>query len=352
MSTTLSVTSEQGLGAFRDITPGGLPASRENATWAAATLDGALYLAVASREAHSVHRYQTATGKWQSVYHKAIRSAKDEAPGAVPSVRFRSGHSPHKPALHLRIVTGETAEQLRSRADGNSFETVLADSEDAKVVFSNHNAVPSELPEHPASAQFSRALTLAGKNAVAFNDAVLGCSVWIQGETWQPALIRGAHRFSDNSDVLGAESWRDSLIFVLGKASQPTRGKSQQGFDIVRLYSDGSWDLLAGTPRVSNQGLKVPLACLGPGMNEFEPSRFCFLTAGRNHLLLGTYDDLAGFRIWRSIDGTDWKAGEAELVGIDRVRAAQPLRIAGGTALLLDLDSPQHGQTRAVWIGE
>lgn len=350
MSTTPSATSEKGLGAFRDVTPGGLPASRENAVWGAATLEGTLYLAVVGREARSVHRHHG--GKWQAVYHKAIRPVKDEAPGALPAVQFVSGDSSHGPALYLEIATEEATERLRSSADGNSFELVPSTSEEVKKAFSLKDAVAPELPEHPASAQFAQSLTLAGKTAVAFNDPVLGCSVWIQGETWQPALIRGAHRFSDNSDVLAAQAWKDSLILVMGKTSQPIRGKSQQGFDIARIYSDASWDLLAGTPRVSNQGLKVPLACLGPGMNEFEPARFCFLAAGRNHLLLGTYDDLAGFRIWRSGDGTDWTAGEAELVGIDRVRSAQALRITGGTALILDLDSPQHGQTRAVWIGE
>lgn len=350
MSTTSSTTPEAGLGAFRDITPGGIPRSRDNSAWAAATLGGALFLAVASRDVHTVQRFQN--GKWETAYQKSLRRSKDDEPGELPSVQLAVDESHHHPALHLKISCGNEIEYLRSTDDGRSLEVVPELFDEAAALFSDEKALLPELPELPASARFARTLLLAGKTVAAFGDPVLGSSAWIKGDTWQPAFIRGAHRFSDNAEVLAGEAWGDSLVFVLGKSGPAPMGKTLPGFEVVRVYSDGSWDLLIGTPRVSNQGLKVPLACLAPGMNDFEPSRFCFFTAGRNHLLLGTYDDLAGFRIWRSTDGTDWAAGEAELVGIDRVRSAQPLRIAGGTALILDLDSPQHGQTRAIWIGE
>lgn len=356
MSTVLTTAPEPGLGAFRDITPGGIPRNREDAAWATATLDGVLYLASASPDSRSVLRFPPATGKWETVYEKATRRSKAErenqAGTTPPSLRFVASSFQNAQALYLKITAGGETEHLRSGTDGGSFEVVPAHFPDVEKAFAAPEA--PVLPDHPATSRFSRAAVFAQKTAVAFDDATLGCSVWmaLPDKTWQPAITRGAHRFSANAEVLAAEPWQDSLLLVLGKSGPVPVGKPAVGFEIVRLYTDGTWDLLVGEPRVSNQGLKIPLSCLGPGMNEFDPLRFCFFTAGRKHLLLGTYDDIAGFRIWRSDDGIAWAAGEAELVGIDRVLAGEPVDVAGGTALILDLEGPQHGKTRAIWIGE
>jgi hypothetical protein len=350
MSTTLSTPPETGLGVFRDITPGGIPRNRENSTWAVASLGGTLYLAVVSHDVQTVQRYQA--GKWETAYQKIIRRAKNEEPGELPAMQLVTGESSHGPAIYLKITDGATTEYLRSSEDGSTLESVPEHFDDVEKAFSEANSLPAELPDHPASARYAHSFTLGGKTAVALNDPVLGCSAWVKGETWQPAFTRGAHRFSDNAEVFAAAAWDNAVVFALGKSGPAPLGKTLPGFELVRVYADGSWDLLIGTPRVSNQGLKVPLSCIAPGMNDFSPTQFCFLSAGKSHLLLGTYDDLAGFRIWRSADGINWSAGEAELVGIDRVRAAQAKRIAGGTAIAFDIDSPQDKHTRAIWIGE
>jgi hypothetical protein len=348
MSSTLSVPPPTGFGAFRDITPGGIPRKREDATWAAVSHEGTLHLAALGRQTQSVQRF--VAGKWETLYQRTLRGrGKADTEGDLPAAQFAPGTYHNAPALYLRISNGDETEYLRST--GGAFEVVLPHAEDVTAAFAD-SAVSPTLREVPPTSQFSRVVPLGKTSAAAFHDPVLGCSLWIQGETWQPAFIRGAHRFSDNAEVLAADTFNDHLFLVLGKSGPPAPGKKVPGFEVVRVYADGSWDLIIGTPRISNQGLKVPLACLAPGLHDFEPSRFCFFTAGLNHLLLGTYDDLAGFRIWRSTDGTEWIAGEAELVGLERVRAAEPLRLAGGAALILDLESPQHGQTRAVWAGE
>ncbi len=356
MSAALPTAPQAGLGVFRDITPGGISHKREDATWAAATLDGVLYLASAGLDSRTVLRFPPATGKWETVYEKSTRRSKTErgnqTGAALPSLRFLASPFHTAQALYLEITAGGQTEHVRSSADGSSFDIVPSHFPDVEKAFPV-SAAPA-LPDHPATSKPSLRATFARKTAVALDDAALGCSVWIAlpKKKWQPAITRGAHRFSANAEVLAAEPWKDSLILALGKSGPAPAGKPAAGFEIVRLYGDGTWDLLVGEPRVSNQGLKVPLACLGPGMNEFDPSRFCFFTAGKKHLLLGTYDDVAGFRIWRSDDGIEWAAGEAELVGIDHVLAGEPVSVAGGTALILDLESPQHGKNRAIWIGE
>ena len=48
----------------------------------------------------------------------------------------------------------------------------------------------------------------------------------------------------------------------------------------------------------TDAGLKIPLAFLGPGIDQFQPSEFRFLTGTPTKLLLGTYEDAAGLCIW------------------------------------------------------
>jgi hypothetical protein len=349
MTHSVSATSPTGLGPFRDITPGGIPRRCGEAVWSATVFEGALYLAVLGREIQTVLRLEPSTGKWETLLHRSVSRPGADSGEIGVAAQFAAGRFQEAPALYLRIAAGDEVEHLRSV--GGPFEPVPSHFEEVQAALTAASPAAPALPDHLPSSRFSRALNLGSATVVGLDEPVLGCSLGAKEENWKPVLVRGAHRYSENAEILAAASHGDCLFVVLGKSASAPRRKTP-GFEVVRVYADGSWDLLIGTPRVSDQGLKVPLACLGPGMDEFEPSRFCFFASGRNGLLLGTYDDLAGFRIWRSVDGTRWVAGEAELVGIDRVRGAESLPLAGGIALILQLDNPQHGLTQSVWIGE
>ena len=90
-----------------------------------------------------------------------------------------------------------------------------------------------------------------------------------------------------NAQVFACVPWKNALYVACGR-SEPRRGRQyQEGFEILRIYPDGSWDVVIGAPRVTRSGLKIPLACLGPGMDEFEPARFCLLSAAARRAASG-----------------------------------------------------------------
>ena len=370
---------------FQNITPGGIAADREEAVWAAATLGGVLFLAVVSAEAHSILRFSAATGKWETVHHKTTQRTRAgggaELTETALSALLFAHRSKTGEALYARLISPCETENLRSNQDGSSFEVTRSHFEDFQDAAASGRrsqgakcAIRLEgdslsicslnqpgvckaiaLPAIPATARFSQAVSWNNLLTVAADDPARGCSLWNSPvadsaqPNWAQSLSRGGHRFSANAEVLALTTWKNALYLACGRSGECEKNPS--GFELLRVYPDGSWDLLAGTPRVTDTGLKIPLAGFGPGLNEFEPSRFCFLTATGNQLVLGTYHEFAGFRIWRSTEGEAWAAGEAELVGMDRVRGATALPLGDGLALFLELYSPLRGKTFNLWLG-
>jgi len=107
--------------------------------------------------------------------------------------------------------------------------------------------------------------------------------------------------------------------------------------EIIRINPDDSWDLIVGEPRVTPEGLKVPLSSMGPGFGKPFAGYLWSMCEHGGWLYAGTFDWLmavnygrldlwpeylrkmltrkrleqvisrfGGFDIWRSRDGISW----------------------------------------------
>jgi len=104
-----------------------------------------------------------------------------------------------------------------------------------------------------------------------------GFQVWktdAEGEPpfrWKKVLSRGAYRGKLNQIAMTLVPFKGHLY--IGSAIQ------NGGFDfdnnigpaapeLIRLNPDDSWDLIFGEPRITNDGLKIPLSGYGPGLGN------------------------------------------------------------------------------------
>jgi hypothetical protein len=169
---------------------------------------------------------------------------------------------------------------------------------------------------------------------------------------WQPIVNDGAGSFSRNLAAAAMAEF-DGALYV-------GSGMSGYGYDIehdvgpasaelVRVYPDGTWDLIAGHPRFSEAGLKVPLSLLGAGFGDFYNATIPALAAHDGALYLGTRQweavrtlDLGadrivgGYQLWASENGEDWhrviEDGRGNPAQIDiAALASTPLGLAVGT---------------------
>jgi hypothetical protein len=133
---------------------------------------------------------------------------------------------------------------------------------------------------------------------------------------WAPVLLAGAGRYLLNANVQTLAVWGDSLYIVAGVSSEEIAGKYKKkyqasGFELLRLYEDGDWDLIIGTPRFSSQGIKAPLA--GCVFEEWLAPCFASFLAGSSGLFLCAKSEL-GFQAWTSSDGERWESVWSETV--------------------------------------
>ena len=76
---------------------------------------------------------------------------------------------------------------------------------------------------------------------------------------------------------------------------------------MIRLSADGTYELLAGVPRFSPQGLLVPLSGRGPNIARDPRLEFVCGAEHAGHMVIGVSDD-DGFRLWVSADGETWQS--------------------------------------------
>jgi hypothetical protein len=392
------------LGILTEITPSLPRAGRDHSALAAAVLDGRLYLAWLAfdeqrqRDSRVIFRYSPEAGTWETLYQKTLsadhaprKERAEEQKSCDLSAAIRSYCAAGQEVLYVQFVSPLGKTQLYSSEDGAEFRSIRADSKTLAAALAlrgrltgqgNEYAlfpvggrnilqrrdlrrdlpgwtqipVPSKRPgaEPP---QLSHIASFDGKLTITIDDPKEGFHLWTRNlnseilREWVPLLRKGGQRYSMNAHVFACVPWKDALYVVSGPGERRSRTDHQVGFEMLRIYLDGSWDLVVGAPRVTGSGLKVPLSCLGPGMDGFTPARFCFLADSASELLLGTYDDLAGLRIWQSLGGESWSViNGAELAGLDRIRTVSAFPMSAGTGLLLEFESSLRGQPYAIWL--
>ena len=142
--------------------------------------------------------------------------------------------------------------------------------------------------------------------------------------TWERVLINGAWRFNHNYSVATLCAFGDDLyvgsgIPGLGKDTQNDVGPAAA--ELIRVREEGSWELIFGEVRCTPDGLKVPLAAMGPGLDDPYNSVLWSMCVHDGALYVGTHQwepyDYAlngggaplrgGYQLWRSADGETWE---------------------------------------------
>lgn len=122
-----------------------------------------------------------------------------------------------------------------------------------------------------------------------------GFQIWknsnklLSANNWESIINKGAYRYSLNQKVSSMAVFQNSLYI----ASGITKSKHeyfdsiyQCGFELIRVYADGDWDLISGTPKFTPEGLKVPLAVMGAGFDNPDNQEVKFLVVHDNLSLI------------------------------------------------------------------
>jgi len=171
-----------------------------------------------------------------------------------------------------------------------------------------------------------------------------GFQIWKKGNQapLEPVITNGAYRYTLNEKVFSLVDFQDCLYFVtgvreVGEYSKKTWGifSTPNDFEIIRLYPDNDWDIIAGTPRFTPQGLKVPLSGMGPGLDDLSHPQFQFLKAHNNALFLGI-KTAEGLQLWVTENGIDWMTiPEYEFSNFYQVEVDSVFSIVWGLILVL-----------------
>ncbi len=197
---------------------------------------------------------------------------------------------------------------------------------------------------------------------IAIDDDEYGFTLWRtdldpEPRRWTALIERGAERFIQNRQVFALVSYNCWLVIAAGTVPESRRPESAffdyRGFELLRLTPESSeWDLLCGVPRVSPQGLKLPLSALGPSLGK-RGREWHLLSSQGGRLWVGTQDE-EGFKLWHSLEGEDWQLlSDTAFALIYQIREAQMLRIAERQALLFIDSLEPNGQPLArFWLLE
>ncbi|MCW2537966.1 MAG: putative NAD-dependent epimerase/dehydratase, partial [Modestobacter sp.] len=155
---------------------------------------------------------------------------------------------------------------------------------------------------------------------------------------WTKVLHGGALRGPENEIAMSMAVFYGALF--IGSAIQNggydrVNRVGPAASELVRVHPDDTWDLIVGEPRRTSDGVKEPLAGLGPGFDDPLAGYFWRMAVHDGWLYLSTFDwtvflpfagrpsafashliersgadELArreaGFELWRTADGVTW----------------------------------------------
>jgi len=140
---------------------------------------------------------------------------------------------------------------------------------------------------------------------------------------WERVITDGAGAFNHNLAVAAMAEFGDALYVgggITGFGQDIAHDVGPASAELIRVHPDGTWDLIAGRPRFTEDGLKVPLSLLGAGLGDFYNSTIPALAAHDGTLYLGTRqweasraltveaaEIVGGYQLWASDNGEDWE---------------------------------------------
>ena len=85
---------------------------------------------------------------------------------------------------------------------------------------------------------------------------------------FEPLLTRGAQRFALNAAVPAMCRTDRGILFGTAALAGPAQPVGDWGPELLLLTQGGEWDLIAGQPRFSPSGLRLPASSLMPGLGQ------------------------------------------------------------------------------------
>jgi SAM-dependent methyltransferase len=143
--------------------------------------------------------------------------------------------------------------------------------------------------------------------------------------TWHKVLSQGGYRGKENQSVGHLFEFKGCLYVGTGILGGHDRERNigPASPELFRIFPDDSWELIVGEPRLTPEGLKVPLSGLGAGYNSPTVGYFWRMCEHEGWLYLGTYD----WSIWmpyvRPDTIPDKLRRRIERVGVDNIVRAQ-----------------------------
>lgn len=160
---------------------------------------------------------------------------------------------------------------------------------------------------------------------------------------WQQVIIKGAYRYSLNAKISSLLVFKDSLYVTSGlEVDNKSLNKHKyypQGFEIIRIYEDDDWDIIAGIPKFTPQGLKVPLSAQGAGFDNIYNCLAESLIIHQNQLYLFT-QNLDALQVWHTENGEDWNyyTLKEDLNKYDQFKIINTLSCSWGLILITELN--------------
>ncbi len=138
---------------------------------------------------------------------------------------------------------------------------------------------------------------------------------------WQRVLSHGAYRGKLNEGGASMVPFRGHLyvgtgiqnggydrIYKVGPAAP----------ELIRVAPDDSWELIVGEPRMTPDGVKVPLSGMGPGFHNPFSGYFWTMCEHDGWLYLGTYDYSVFLRYARLSNVPEWLCNVLDRIGPER----------------------------------
>jgi hypothetical protein len=190
-------------------------------------------------------------------------------------------------------------------------------------------------------------------------NSVQGFQIWQTEQpdqanpAWSKVLSKGAYRYAINAQVFHLTPFQGCLYVASGMPNAEAltvKDFYADGFELLRLYPDGDWDLLIGTPKFTPQGLKVPLSAVGPGFDDSFNRTVQALIVDRDRLYLASQGK-AGFQISGTESGEEWSlVSTPELSSYYQVQVHTVLPLSLGLVWILGVSEPTGNQRLQIWL--
>jgi hypothetical protein len=268
-------------------------------------------------------------------------------------------------AAHTGSITGEVL-------DRNFSDTTTIYATDDPASGNWQEAMPTSFGDENNKAIFGMTVFNGCLYAGTGNPA-RGFQIWKTAANgnapyeWEPVLVDGAYRYNLNEVAISMTAYKGALYIgtgIPGLGYDKTHDVGPAAAELIRLNTDGSWDLIVGSPRFTPDGLKVPYSAMGPGFDDFDNTVLWSMGVHNDSLYIGTNNVTpwkyamrgeqqmkGGSQFWATDDGENWKAvtmdgfGNHFAIGI-RTMVSTPEGFFVGTSNHQEVEKLWYKRTR------